>query len=162
MITEKLVNISTRKLPSQAELLEIFDYRNGELLWRKWGQGIRGRRSEIAGDNGSKTCPYRKVSLAGFRPLLHRLIWVWHNGDIPDGKWIDHINRDKRDNRIENLAMVDWAGNQRNTVAKNKTGLPKHIYPTPKGRYAVIIRVGTFDTLAEAETAAARALAVQH
>jgi hypothetical protein len=76
--------------------------------------------------------------------------------------WIDHADRDKRNNDIGNLKLVTWAGNQRNTRSKNKSGLPKHVYPTPRGRYAVIIRVGTFNTVAEAEAAAKRALGVQH
>jgi hypothetical protein len=156
------MKITARQLPDKKELREVFDYANGELLWRSWGPGVRGRRRQIAGDNGSKTCTYRKVSLAGFRPLLHRLIWAWHNGEIPDGMWVDHINRDKRDNRIENLRLVSWAENLRNTPKKNKSGLPKHVYPTPSGKYAVIIRVGTFDTIAEAEVAAKGALAIQH
>lgn len=156
------MNVPTRKLPGQTELRETFDYANGELLWKVWGEGVRGRRKEIAGDNGSKTCPYRKVSLGGFRPLLHRLIWVWHHGEIPSGMWVDHINQNKRDNRIENLRLVNWVKNLRNTPAKNKTGLPKHVYPTASGRYAVIIRVGTFDTIAEAEAAAEGALKIQH
>lgn len=156
------MRVSTRDLPSKEELREMFDYGNGELLWKHWGKGVRGRRTQVAGDNGSKTCPYRKVSLAGFRPLLHRLIWVWHNGAIPEGMWVDHINQDKRDNRIENLRLASWAQNLRNTKVKNKTGLPKHVYPTPSGRYAVIVRVGTFDTLAEAEVAVKRAVLTQH
>lgn len=156
------MKVTTRELPSQEELRELFDYANGELLWRRWGKGVRGRRNQAAGDNGSKTCQYRKVSLNGFRPLLHRLIWVWHYGSIPAGMWVDHINQNKRDNRIENLTLKTWAGNQRNTRPKNKTGLPKHVYPTASGKYAVIIRVGTFDTVAEAEKAALSAVGIQH
>jgi hypothetical protein len=156
------LTVITRALPSKEELQDIFDYDNGELLWKKWGPGIRGRRRHIAGDNGSKSCRYRKVSLCGFRPLLHRLIWVWHNGTIPDGKWVDHINQDKKDNRIENLRLVDWAENLRNTKVKNRTGLPKHVYPTKSGRYAVIIRVGTFDTVEDALEVANQAVKIQH
>ena len=31
----------------------------------------------------------------------HRLMWEWHNGPIPDGFQIDHINGVKDDNRLE-------------------------------------------------------------
>lgn len=78
-----------------------------------------------------------------------------HNGPIPDGLFIDHIDRDKRNNRIENLRLVTWSENQRNTHVKNKSGLPKHVFKTNNGRYSVIIRVGTFDTVEEAASAAA-------
>ena len=36
------------------------------------------------------------------------------NGDIPDGMEIDHINRDRYDNRIENLRLVTKSQNSLN------------------------------------------------
>lgn len=154
-------------LPTKDELRATFDYRSdGNLLWKHWGSGVRGRRKQIAGDQPTKTCHYRKVSISGDksskRALLHRLIWVWHNGAIPSGMWVDHIDRNKQNNRIENLRLTDWAGNQRNTPAKNKSGLPKHVFKTANGRYAVIIRIGTFDTAMEAGLRAEQAVKLLH
>ena len=36
----------------------------------------------------------------------HRQIWIQHNGSIPHGMSIHHVNGNKQDNRIENLALV--------------------------------------------------------
>ena len=36
----------------------------------------------------------------------HRLVWEEHNGKIPKGMEIDHINFNKHDNRIENLQLL--------------------------------------------------------
>ena len=36
----------------------------------------------------------------------HRFIWECFNGVIPEGKVIDHINDDKKDNRLCNLQML--------------------------------------------------------
>lgn len=36
---------------------------------------------------------------------VHRLMWEAFNGRIPDGMQINHINGDKRDNRLENLEL---------------------------------------------------------
>ena len=36
----------------------------------------------------------------------HRFVWECFNGIIPEGKVIDHINNDKKDNRLCNLQLV--------------------------------------------------------
>lgn len=45
---------------------------------------------------------------------LHRQVWIYHNGDIPDGMTIDHIDRDKDNNQIENLRLATYAENNKN------------------------------------------------
>lgn len=37
---------------------------------------------------------------------MHEYVWVQHNGPIPEGWVIHHINRDRDDNRIENLIAM--------------------------------------------------------
>lgn len=43
----------------------------------------------------------------------HRFIWIYFNGEIPEGLEIDHINNDKTDNRLENLRLFTPAQNSR-------------------------------------------------
>lgn len=54
---------------------------------------------------------YRKTF--GNRNLLHRDVWEFYNGTIPDGWDIHHINENKKDNRIENLECLPKAEHTR-------------------------------------------------
>lgn len=60
--------------------------------------------------------PYKKVQ---FR--VHRLVYASFVGDIPADMEIDHIDRDKQNNRLENLRIADHRenSNNRNTTLDN-------------------------------------------
>ena len=49
---------------------------------------------------------YVSVVLHGKRKRLHRVIYEHYVEPIPDGLVIDHINHDRRDNRLSNLRAV--------------------------------------------------------
>ena len=58
--------------------------------------------------NGNKYTPRNHGYYArtdGRRTLMHRDVWKFHNGDIPKGHDLHHINHDKTDNRIKNLEL---------------------------------------------------------
>jgi len=114
-----------KEYPSQSILKEIFYYKDGQLIWKLWNNKIN-RVGRIAGCN--KNTRYRKIyikigSVSGTY-LAHRLIWIYHNSDIPDGLFIDHINMNKTDNRIENLQLISDAENKRKQKLRtdNKSG----------------------------------------
>lgn len=45
---------------------------------------------------------------------LHRDVWQYHNGAIPKHLMIDHIDRDRSNNQIENLRLVTAKENRAN------------------------------------------------
>ena len=94
-----------------------YRYEDGKLLWclpgRKRKLGVRIGRLDPQG--------YRVVKLEGKNKKEHRLVWEMFNGPIPDGMQVDHINRDRSDNRIENLRLVSSQENSFNTAAKGYT-----------------------------------------
>jgi hypothetical protein len=55
----------------------------------------------------------------GDRALMHRIIWQHHNGVIPEGFVIHHKNRDRTDNRIENLEIMSKSEHARKYATGN-------------------------------------------
>jgi len=67
---------------------------------------------------------YRKVIINGSPYCVHRVIWFLAHGEDPGQMEVDHINRIKDDNRIENLRLATSSQNKwnRNCLAKSKSG----------------------------------------
>jgi len=96
-----------------------YDPDTGVLRWRI-KPCVRMNAGDVAGAVNSDG--YLQVAFRGSRHPIHRVIWLYWHGHWPTGL-IDHINGDRRDNRIANLRDVNAAMNQHNRrhLAKNNT-----------------------------------------
>ena len=57
-------------------------------------------------NSGYMRCNVRKYGGKQKIYYVHRFVWECFNGNIPEGKVIDHINNNKEDNRLCNLQLV--------------------------------------------------------
>lgn len=125
---------------------------------------------------GRKPYPFRAIG-KGYRGFthggkvhyLHRLVWLYHHGSLPE--MVDHANGDKNDNRIENLRACSNAQNQYNSARKanNRSGVKGVVFygarPTSKPWHAKIVRggktisLGYYATIEDAADAYARGAA---
>ena len=101
-------------LPSIEKLQNLFTYNNGKLFW-KASPCNKAKIGNEAGVLGRSN--YYRVGIDDDVYLTHRVIWKLLNQEEPP-KYIDHINQDKSDNRIENLRAVTKSQNQLNNKAK--------------------------------------------
>lgn len=134
---------------------EIFDYIDGKLYWK-----IKTGYKPIIGKPAGylNTLGYIEIGADGERHLAHRLVWLWHHGYLPEN-YLDHINRDRADNRIENLREVSQSCNIRNSnLSKASTsGFTGVSYDVDRGKWGAHIKVnykkihlGRYNTIEEA------------
>jgi hypothetical protein len=109
---------------------------------------------------------YRRVKHNGVSYRVHRVVWEMHNGPIPEGLVVDHVNGNGLDNRIENLRLVTLSENQRNTKLRkdSTTGVRGIGWHKATQKWIATIRVnnktfylGVFSTLLDAVAARLRA-----
>lgn len=98
-------------------LREYLEYRDGKLYWKK-----KSCNKVVVGRVAGSKCAgeYLAVKLFKHRYTVHNVVWWLHGNTIPDGMCLDHINRDKLDNRIENLRLVDPSENSANSSRYGK------------------------------------------
>ena len=142
---------------TQNRVRELFQYNeDGSLTWIKISRYNRVQKGALVG-TPMKAGGYIRASVDGRNYLLHRLIFLWHHGYLPENE-VDHIDQDPTNNKIENLSEVSKSCNLRNSKVSvcNTSGVKGVNWHNRLGRwYARItngkeIYLGYFDDFTEA------------
>lgn len=93
------------------------DFKTGKIYSLKQ-RGCEGESIELKGSDCNGYIVHG-IRYNGFKIQLraHQIVWIAANGIYDKSSFmIDHINRNKKDNRLENLRLVDAKGNAENAT----------------------------------------------
>ncbi len=154
------------------ELLDC-DSKTGLLTWRerdvKWFKdgkqsaqhSCNNWNSKNAGKRASrfhKSSGYFSVRIFDKKYKAHRIIWLWHYGEWPEHH-IDHLDGDRANNCIDNLADKTHSENHKNRKknSRNTSGYPGVGYNKKVGKWEIhfyvngrLANFGPFSTAEEA------------
>lgn len=146
--------MTTHKIPPQEVLAQRlrYDPDSGKLFWLEWSDAPKGWNERLAGKE-AYTCKHGKGYTYGtmtikdgdrvvaYRSYSHRTVWKMAYGNEPE--FIDHINGDRQDNRLENLRSVTRQENAINKRLKkgNKSG-HHGVWETKEGSWRAFIGLG--------------------
>jgi hypothetical protein len=124
---------------TQQLLKELFYYRDGELYW-KFSVSRNVKAGAIAGT--VKGNGYRNIKIKSKQYLVHRIIFLYHHGYVPE--FLDHINTNKLDNRIENLREATKEQNNRNCPKRkdNTSGIKGVHWDSATKKWLAKVAVG--------------------
>ncbi len=133
---------ATKKDITREAVLRLFRYdrTEGKLYWKetsKYNTRLTGHEAGWANHQG-----YRRIGVDGTYYYAHRLVWLIERGEHPTDQ-IDHINRDKSDNRISNLRSVTDSQNKNNRDMQqnNTSGETGVLYSRKRKKWKAYINV---------------------
>lgn len=116
-----------------------YDPETGLFIWTAVRRGVK--RGQIAGSRHSSG--YISIMIEKKNYLAHRLAWYFVYGVLPKS-FVDHIDRNKTNNRIANLRLASSAQNLSNKPksASNTSGVKGVSWDLHKKRWVAAISVG--------------------
>ena len=144
------------RVHTQEYIRSIIDYNpdTGVFTWKRHKRGMRS--GTIAGSFDDRK--YVIIRIDKIRYYAHRLAFLHMNGLIPPNH-VDHINRNKSNNRFSNLRMVTCSENLQNLSidSRNTTGITGVCFDKIRGKWKsyigynnILINIGRYDSLLDA------------
>jgi hypothetical protein len=141
-----MLRAKTKELPINI-INERFNYdkETGIITWKQNRiKNLVGKEAGRVNNNG-----YRNIKIGTVSYSASRIAWAISFGTINSNLVIDHIDRNRLNNRLINLRLVTQKENCLNKIAKGWTLHKSGKYQVQyKGKY-----VGLFNTLEEAKAA---------
>ena len=92
----------------------VFNPENGQFRWlNSSGRMASGQRAGSLRKDGYRVLRFPHEGRR-FYLMEHRAAWIMAHGSIPPDQEIDHINRERSDNRLANLRLAARCDNTRN------------------------------------------------
>ena len=110
-------HIYLKELPTQEYLNEVLKYEKetGHVYWRSKNKLVKSCVT-------TKGARYKRIMINNKHYVLHRIIYQMHYGNLLPSEVIDHIDRNKQNNKIENLRKANvFINNQNQGERKNNT-----------------------------------------
>lgn len=132
--------LKRKSAPAIARVNELLSYdrTTGDFRWKVGRQGTGGIGS-VAGTTGENG--YRIIFLNGVHRYVHRLVWLLETGEWPE--YLDHKDRNKLNNRFENLrpASANENGYNRKVSCNSSSGFKGVTWVAREQRWQAAIRV---------------------
>lgn len=120
------------------ELVKVDPASPSGLVWVQ----PKAKRCKVGSTAGSLTSHgYWVVVLNYKKHYAHRLVWELTYGTIPPNMQVDHIDRDRGNNKLSNLRLVSLQDNNLNkdVYSTNKTGV-RNVHLNSKGTYTAQVK----------------------
>lgn len=150
---------------SAERLKELFTYKDGKLISN---MKVKSRNvGDVLGTVGAKG--YLTVRVDGVSYLLHRVVYAMHHEVLPE--FLDHIDGNILNNRIENLRPADARENQWNQKlnSRNTSGVKGVYFDKSRNKWNARLKVakrvcniGYFEKIDDAAQAIALFREKQH
>lgn len=144
---------------NQDRVNELFKYDNGKLIWKvlssKYSNKLIGKEFGCKNKDG-----YLEGFIDRSNVSVHRVVFLMFNGFLPS--FVDHIDGNRLNNKIENLRECNSSQNNFNSIKRkdNKSGVKGVFWNKAAAKWAASIQtnkkrvfVGYFSELTSAKNA---------